>query len=384
MKLVLMSSRPKTGVVTLNGPPANRGLRPAAGPDGALYLELQSYRASTLFHRQYSPRVQAQWLFGDGGPPIQAGIDPDALAVNPVTGDVAIGDDISVTIRLVSGGKIQTVAGAPHSAGDGGPAVLAQFNSQAEAADPAGNVYVIDTSGSRIRKISPSGIITTFAGSGIAGYSGDGGKATLAAISPGSIAADPKGNVYFANYNSTIRKVDTNGIISTVAGGGTVPLSGGVPATSVAFPSRLTIGLDGLGNLYIGVSNQIFIVDPAGTLFNFAGTGQVGSSTDGTPAKSAQIGVAVSIAADASGNVYFGDRTFGLVRMVDRNGLLQTIAGNGNASFDGSLISAGAARSTIIGTPQFLVVDASGNVYFQPQILNSRPQVVMVDPTPGI
>jgi hypothetical protein len=138
---------------------------------------------------------------GDGGPATQAALSPLYIAVNPVNGDLALYDSVGSVIRVISAatGKIQTVAGASHSTGDNGPAALAQIQMTTSlASDPSGNVYFYDVVGASIRKLSPNGIVTRFAGTGVLGNSGDGGKATSAAVySDGNLVADKLGNLYF-------------------------------------------------------------------------------------------------------------------------------------------------------------------------------------------
>jgi uncharacterized protein (TIGR03437 family) len=344
---------------------------------------------------------------GDGGLETQATFGSGEIAVNPVNGDIALFDTVSYTIRVISAatGKIQTVAGSPHSSGDNGPAVLALFQlGTGLASDPSGDVYFWDTVGVSIRKIAPSGIVTKVAGTGTPGYSGDGGKAVLAAVSPaGNLAADTKGNLYFVNAASavsfsstlgldtqavTIRKIDVNGLISTILGGGAAPLADGASASSVS----LTVGsrsailtTDSVGNLYLAYTAadktgaRILKIDTSEIIRVIAGGGPLNRDPDGTPATAIILSNIVGLAVDNAGVVYFGDGNYGFVRTIDSQGLLGTYAGNGNNSFNGSAIQAGPALSTQIGTPQQFTFDSSGNLIFYAATTSAGPQIVLVD-----
>ncbi len=161
---------------------------------------------------------------GDGGLASAAQVTPNAMAVNPLTGDLAIGGDFVVRVISGSTGVVQTVAGTPHSAGDNGPAALAQVGAIANgpvgnlASDSAGNVYFFDYAGNRIRKLSTAGIITTVAGSGVVGNSGDGGKATDAAINApdySGVASDGQGDLFFLNGSIPYVSVNSTAVQST-------------------------------------------------------------------------------------------------------------------------------------------------------------------------
>jgi uncharacterized protein (TIGR03437 family) len=353
---------------------------------------------------------------GDGGPATAAQVTPDVLAVNPLTGDLAIGGDYVVRVVSKSTGIIQTVAGAPHSAGDNGPAVLAQFGAissggaGALASDLAGNLYILDQAGSQIRKISPAGIITTVAGSGVVGNSGDGGKATEAAISAqtyGGVTSDAQGNLFFLNDGVqnpatgiqpfTVRKVDTSGNISTVAGGGTAAVTSGVPAQSVSLAATIHLisgtgdyvghngpsylAADPAGNFYICYNNQILKVDTSENLTVFAGVaGKFGHTPDAQMAATSLISACASIAGDIAGNIYFQDGY--QLRKVNTQGQLATVAGDPTIPTFGNIaLVAGPAASATIGTPEYATVDAAGNIYFFCSLLTESPQIAMVDPS---
>jgi uncharacterized protein (TIGR03437 family) len=298
---------------------------------------------------------------GDGGPATQATFGPTSLAVNPVNGDLAMFDATGDVVRVISAatGKIQTVAGASHSTGDNGPAVLARIQmTTGLASDPSGNVYFWDLVGASIRKVSPSGIVTKFAGTGIPGNSGDGGKATAAAIlSDGNLVADKQGNLYFVNVGTgssasavTIRKIDTNGMISTVAGGGTAPITTGATATNVALnvTSNNVLAVDSTGAVYFGyqdsLGGRILKIDASQRITLIAGGGSLPTAPDGTPALAAALTAITTLAVDSLGKLYFGQ---GILRTISSQGLLATVSIN--AQFD---------------YPQYLVIDGSGNLIF--------------------
>ena len=220
--------------------------------------------------------------------------------------------------------------------GDGGPATSAFLNSpEGVAVDGAGNLYIADTSNYRIRKVGTDGIITTVAGTGSFGFSGDGGPATSAEFdSPEDVVVDGAGNLYIADAgkNYRIRKVDTGGIITTVAGTWGAGFSGDDgPATSALLNFPYGIALDGAGNLYIAdtVNHRIRKVDTGGTITTVAGTGAAGFSGDDGPATSAQLNFPYGVALDGAGNLYIADTVNNRIRKVDTNGAITTVAGGG-------------------------------------------------------
>jgi hypothetical protein len=196
---------------------------------------------------------------------------------------------------------ITTIAGNPAlgglSAGDGGPASTAGlYYPTGITRDAAGNLYIAEMYQHIIRKIAPSGIISTIAGTGIPGYSGDGGPATAAGLyNPGNLAVDPTGNIFIADtWNRVIRKINSYGIISTVAGNGTIGYSGdGGPATAAQLKGPRSVAVDGSGNIYIADEAVIRKVTAAGIITTVAGTGSytLGSpfASDGGQATSAPL-----------------------------------------------------------------------------------------------
>ncbi len=225
-----------------------------------------------------------------------------AAAVGAVIAPAAIGVSGNDTITTIAG------TGTPGFTGDGGQATSAQLNAVwGVAVDAQGAVYLADNNNNRIRKVS-GGLITTIAGNGTQGYSGDGGQATSAELYyPEGIAVDAPGNVYFADWgNDLIRKVSTDGIITTVAGNGTAGYSGdGGQATSAELNSPKGVAVDSQGNLYIPdrLNYRVRKVTPAGVITTVAGTGVQGDSGDGGQATSAQLNSPWGVVVDGQGNL---------------------------------------------------------------------------------
>jgi streptogramin lyase len=232
-------------------------------------------------------------------------------------------------------GAITTFAGVSAGfGGDGGPATAAWLRlPRTMAADAAGNVYIADSYNNRIRRVDTAGIITTIGGTGSAGYGGDGGPATSARFdTPHGIAADPAGNVYVADApNQRIRRIDAaTGIVTTVAGNGSSGFSGdGGPATAaqLRYPKGTEIGPD--GNLYIADNNnhRVRRVDlSTGVITTVAGNGSKGFSGDGGPATAARLDEPRNIAFDAQGRLYIVDQNNLRIRRVDTDGTISTFA----------------------------------------------------------
>ena len=312
---------------------------------------------------------------GDGGPAISALLDaPEGVAVDSA-GNLYIADRFNIRIRKVSpDGTITTVAGNGDLgfSGDGGPAINASLSFLSDVAvDAAGNLYVADSDNYRVRKISPNGTITTIAGNGLFKFSGDGGPATSASLdAPFGVAVDSLGNSYIADTdNDAIRKVSPEGIITTVAGGiGVRGFSGDDgPATAAALNEPFDVAVDALDNLYIGDAgnNRIRKVGLDGTISTVAGNGVDGFSGDGGPATSASLKSRLSVAVDTLGNLYIADTFNHRIRKVSTDGIITTVAGSGETGFFGGGFSGdgGSATSALLNNPRDVAVGAAGNLY---------------------
>jgi len=213
--------------------------------------------------------------------------------------------------------------------------------------------------------VDTNGWLTTVAGTGTGGFSGDGGPATNALLGyPYNLAADSAGNLFIAEYgNHRIRKVDTNGNIMTVAGNGTNGFSGdGGPATNATFLGATGVAMDFVGNLYINdwYNNRVRKVDINGIITTVAGNGNATYSGDGGAATNASLAYPAGVAVDMLGNLYIADRNNHRVRKVDTNGIITTIAGNGIPGHSGDY---GAATNASLASPNSLAADAVGNLY---------------------
>jgi len=321
-------------------------------------------------------------------------------------GGLLVVDSYNDRLRQIASTKIvSTIAGG--YVGDGGKATAASLNFTNYVAhmafDAAGNLYIADIDDCRVRKVSAAGIISTFAGTGICAYSGDGGPATSAALSvPQAVAADGSGNVYIADSgNSVIRKVDSSGTITTflttltasngftlaartialaigasgdlyasdglyaiwkiTPSGATTVIAGelyeagyngdGIPATEALLFFPNGVAVDGAGNVYISdwYNNRIRKVDTAGIISTVAGNGTGGFSGDGGPATSARLYLPTDVAVDNKGNFYISDWLNLRVRMVNSAGTIETLAGTGNYGYNGNNLPAKQTNLVPIG-----------------------------------
>ncbi len=305
---------------------------------------------------------------GDGGNAVNAQLNnPQGIAVD-LAGNLYIADENNQRIRKVTpAGIITTVAGSSTAgfSGDNGPATSAQLNSpQGVAVDSTGNLYVADSLNSRIRQITPNGAITTIAGTGTAGNSGDGGPATAATLSrPIALALDSAGDLYIGDAGSSeVRKIAPGGTITRVAGTGVYGYSGDSgPAIDANLSTPAGLALDSAGNLFIADDQNFRVreVNPAGTISTYAGSGLPGYSGDGGPATSANLTGPIGVAVDYSHNLFIADYS-GLVRLVNASGTISTPAGQNNLLFSGD---GGPASFAQFNGPWGLARDGSGNLY---------------------
>lgn len=271
---------------------------------------------------------------------------------------------------------IHTIAGTPGiygASGNNGPAINALFASPLGiAADKNGNLYVGDWFNWNIRKINSNGIVSVFAGNGMGGFSGDGGHALNAQFNVVyDIDVDKLGNVYLLDYgNARVRKINTGGIIVTVAGNGLPgdPLVNGVgdggPATLAPLYSPVAMAMDENGNIYVVESskNMIRKINNAGIISTIAGQGflYAGYSGDGGPALNAKLHLPVDIAVDKNGNLYIAELGNHIIRKIDVNGIISTFAGTGVAGYSGD---GGPATAAQLFRPFGVTVDTAGNLY---------------------
>ena len=277
----------------------------------------------------------------------------------------------SSTIRTVAG------TGSQGSTGDGGQATAATLNEPfAVAFDASGNLFIADLQNNLIRKVTPAGVISTFAGTGTAGTTGDGGQATAANISsPGSLAVDASGNLYFADNANHVRKVTPGGIISTIAGTGTGAESGdGGQATAADLYAPYGLAFDADGNLFIAdySGDTIREITTDGIIHTVVGTGTAGSTGDGGQATAATLNGPFGVAVDAFGNLYISDATSNKIREVTTDGVIRTLAGTGTS---GSTGDGGAATDAKLNAPGALVVDAAGNLYLSDNSNNTIREI---------
>ena len=307
----------------------------------------------------------------------------NALLNNPIgvsidiLGNLYVSDNINRRIRKVDvSGIITTIAGTG-ATGYYGNNISATDAEISEVGylfiDSDNNLYIPDDWNSRIRKIDPTGIITTIAGKDTAGYMGDNGPATAAELcTPFGIKMDGTGNLYYADDAcSIVRKIDIAGIITTVAGNGVVGYGGdNGPADSASLQNCVDIAFDKRGNMYISeLSNdRIRKVDVHGIITTFAGTGDFGYSGDHGPATAAHLDYPEGIAVDGAGNVYFADEGNNVIRKIDTLGTITTVVGNGYGagsmgSIGGSSGDGGLATDAEMRLPAGIAFDAEGNLY---------------------
>ncbi len=284
---------------------------------------------------------------GDSGPASNALLSvPTSVAID-AAGNVYIADSANLRIRRVTPtGVITTYAGSgtAGSEGDGGSAIGARFRNPRRVAVTAnGTLYIADTGDHRIRRVAPNGTITGYAGTGNQGLSGDGALAVNALLdSPEGLAVDSAGNLYIADVgNLRVRRVTPAGVISTYAGNGNFISTGdGGQATSAGLAGPTSLAVDAANNLYIGEQGggRIRRVTPAGIITTIAGTGTLGYTGDGGPATAARLGAVRGLAVDGAGSLLIADADNRRIRKIT-NGIITTEAGNGTAgsSGDGSV-----------------------------------------------
>jgi len=310
---------------------------------------------------------------GDGGPATSAELNTTNGITVDNKGNIFFSDAINNRIRRIDkSGIITTVAGigVVGYSGDGGLATAAELNVPGGLAiDRSGNIFFADTYNQRIRMIDTLGIITTVAGNGTSGYLGDGGPATLAEFTaPLGLALDSTGNIYIADcFNYRIRKIDISGNISTVAGNGIAGYTGdSMQATSTEINHPWGVTIDRAGNIFIAdwYNNRIRKVNPAGIITTVAGTGGFGSSGDSGLATLATLSRPTGVRVDLSGNIFIADWGYNVIRKVNPAGIIYTIAGNKTAGYTGD---GGPATSAELNSPLDISLDNTDNIYISDQ-----------------
>jgi hypothetical protein len=308
---------------------------------------------------------------GDGGPASAAALNnPSGVAVMP-DGGYLIADTSNDRVRRVfPDGTINTVAGTGRIgfSGDGGPATAADLQAPlGVAALPGGGFLIADAAAARVRRVSATGIITTVAGTGTRGFSGDGGPATAAQIyDPNGLAVLPDGGFLIADGDYVVRRVSPGGTITTVAGTGTPGFSGdGGPATAAQLnnPYAVAVAPDG-GFLIADEGNRrIRRVSPTGIITTVAGTGVQGSAGDGGAATAAQLNYPTGIATTPDGGFLIADWFVDRVRWVSPSGVITTVAGTGTPAI-GTNGDGGPATAANISMPFAVATTASGGFVF--------------------
>jgi sugar lactone lactonase YvrE len=307
---------------------------------------------------------------GDGGPAVDAQFGQVKSVARDGDGNFLVSDAGNNRLRRVNAlsGVVETVAGngSPAFGGDGGPAVDAGLTISDALEDAAGNIVFSDTDNNRIRRIDPDGVISTIAGTGVPAFGGDAGPAAAASLNhPTGLALDDAGNLFFADFeNNVIRRIDTAGIITTVAGvPGPPGFNGdGIPATSAMLANPTDVTVDGAGNLWIAdfENHRVRFVDAAtGLISTAAGTGVLGNDGDGGPAIAARLNNPSDVNLDETGAVWVTDFGNHRVRRFVPNGNIDAVAGTGLRGWAGDGGDALQARMLF---PLRLLVLASDSV----------------------
>jgi uncharacterized protein (TIGR03437 family) len=307
---------------------------------------------------------------------------PAAVAVD-TKGNVYIADSVNHRVRMISNGTISTVAGTgtPGYTGDGGQAALAELDyPSGVAVDSSGNLYISDMKNQVIRKVNSSGVISTYAGNQALGFGfgSDNVTATSGQLyNPLGLTVDSAGNLYIADSHVG---ADTSGLIRKVtASTGIISTVVGLGITAGLLVNPQAVALDGAGNIYISDPEQHVVAKfSAGVLkLDFAGTGYNGFAGDGGPAGNAKLGDPIGVATDAAGNVYIADSTNNRIRRVTPDGTIATIAGVTKYGYSGD---GGPALGAQMWSPRGLAVDASGNIYIADTENDAIRQLTRVNP----
>lgn len=347
-----------------------------------LYMALMAWPALSQSNIGTFAGNGNQAFAGDGGQAASAALNhPRGLAVDS-NGAVYVSDVDNLRVRRISpSGIISTIAGngIMGNSGDGGLAVNASLGDlTALALDSSGNLYIADAHNMCVRKVTPGGIITTVAGTnGVQGFSGDGGPATSARLNVPASVMFSGGNLYIADSsNQRIRRVSATGTITTIAGNSmTEGFSGDFgPAANASLAFPLGMAMDSLGNLYFadGGNNRVRRITPGGVITTFAGNGSGGFSGDAGPATAASLNIPEDVAFDGAGNLLIADTGNNRVRKVDSSGLISTVAGTGVNGFSGD---GGLATQAMLDFPWGVAAGVTGSIYIADRV-NNRVRVV--------
>jgi len=319
----------------------------------------QQYTISTI------AGTNVQGFSGDSGAAASAQLAlPGRIAIDS-SGKIYIADGFNNRVRMISGGTITTVAGTGTAgfSGDGKAATAAQLTDPiGVAVDSSGNLYIADAGNNVVRKVTSSGTISTIAGNNTAGYAGDTGDPTKAQLNdPVAVAVDSSGNVYIADANNNVIRMVSSTTSGTTVSSTISTIVGGVatPFTQLNHPDGLALGPG--GTIYIAdTGNKRIALFANGTLTSFAGNGSSAFSGDNGPALNASLNDPIGVAVDAVGNVYIADTLHNRIRKVSSSGIITTIAGQGDAFYGGD---GGPAISAKLFFPHDVAIDSSGNVY---------------------
>jgi hypothetical protein len=301
---------------------------------------------------------------GDGGPATEASLPNPALMGFDAQGNLYIHTEDERIRKIDPSGVITTVVGPP-AGGEPPAGEAARLEGHGRAVDANGNLYVNNHDGTKIFKVTPSGNVTTVAGTGESGFSGDGGPATKAELGQvyERLAIDDAGNLYIPDTtNNRIRKVDTGGIITTIAGTGRPGFSGdGGPARKAELNGPTNVSLDGKGNIYIAdtENHRIRRIDPRGIITTVAGNGKTGFPDDGAVATEVPVG-GTNVWADPEGNIFITDEGYPGIFKVDTEGILTIIAGTGVDGFSGDGDPATEAQ---LSEPTSVAIGPDGDLY---------------------